>query len=918
LHSITIMTIRFPICRPAASSCFFKTGVAALFALVLTLGVRADETAPSPCGKSFTVSGDITHYATKKDVTVEGAPADDTYAGEVFGKTFTANVEGLPEGDYTIEIDEAEVYQKGPGQRVMTITSGTTTLADSLDLFATAGFAKAYQVQGKVHHAADSIGGPFTITFTASHGEAKFNAIRIDDAQGNTVACVKAVDLVDVGDAAAAKIPTVTAPEIYSDASKPMDARIDDLISRMSLAEKAGQLVNAAVAIPRLNLPAYNYWSECLHGVARNGHATVFPQAIGMAATWDQPLIHQEGLVIADEARAKYYQAIRDGEGGKDNHGLNFWAPNINIFRDPRWGRGQETYGEDPFLTSRIAIGFITGIQQTKDGYLEAMACAKHFAVHSGPESTRHVANVDPTPRDLYETYLPAFQAAVEIAHVGAVMAAYNAVNGVPAPASKFLLTDTLRTAWGFQGHVVSDCGAVGDISGGHHYVKGGPAAAAAAINAGCDLECGGTYRNLPQAIAQGLTTEQAVDHALHLVLEIRFRLGLFDPPAKVPFSNIAMTEVESPEHLALARRTAAESIVLLKNDGVLPLDPAKVKRIAVLGANAKAALNGNYNGDPTHTITLFEGIQDAAGSTVTIDFAKGAPLVENPKHPNDDVSPEDFQKAVDMAAKDDVIIYIGGLNSGLEGEESSLVCPGFYHGDRTKIELPDPQEKLLHALQATGKPVIFINCSGSAIAMPWEAANLAAIVQAWYPGGQGGAAVADVLFGKYNPAGRLPITFYDKTEDLPDFTDYHMADRTYRYYTGKALFPFGFGLSYTTFRYDKVAPVAAPVAAGDMVHINVPVANTGSRDGEEVVQVYVKNLNTAVPQPIRSLVAFQRVNISAGTTKQVAFDIPVERFHYWSVEKNKYVVDPGAYDLEIGGSSEDLPQTCRITVADK
>ena len=880
--------------------------------------LRADQTAPSPCGKTFTVTGNIQHYATPKDVTVEGAPNDDTYAGEVFAPTFTAVVEGLPEGDYTVQVDEAEVYKKGPNQRVMHITSGDTVLADKLDIFAQAGFAKAYQVTGKVHHAADSVGGPLTVTFTGIKDNAKFNAIHIDDAQGNGVACVKAVDLVDVADAKAAAIPQVTTPEIYTDPDKPMDARIDDLISRMSLAEKAGQLVNAAVAIPRLNIPAYNYWSECLHGVARNGHATVFPQAIGMASTWDQPLIYQIGLVIADEARAKYYQALRDGEGGRDNHGLNFWAPNINIFRDPRWGRGQETYGEDPFLTSRIAIGFITGIQQTKDGYLEAMACAKHFAVHSGPEPTRHTANVDATPRDLHETYLPAFQAAVEDAHVGAVMAAYNAVDGVPCPASKFLLTDTLRKTWGFQGHVVSDCGAVGDISGGHHYVKGGPAAAAAAINAGCDLECGGTYRNLPQAVAQGLTTEAAVNQALHRVLEIRFRLGLFDPPAKVPFSDIPMTEVESTEHLALDLKTARESMVLLKNNGILPLDVAKLKSIAVLGANAQARLNGNYNGDPTHTVTLLEGIQAAVGPGVTVDFAKGAPLVEDPKHPRDQVSPGDFQKAIDMAAKDDVIIYIGGLNSGLEGEESSLVIPGFSHGDRTSIELPDVQEKLLKALQATGKPVIFVNCSGSAIAMPWEAKNLAAILQAWYPGGQGGTAVADVLFGKYNPAGRLPVTFYEKTDDLPDFTDYHMANRTYRYFTGKALFPFGFGLSYTTFRYDPASLGSSTVTPKGTVHVEVPVANTGARDGEEVVQVYVKNLNTGKPQPIRSLVGFQRVPIAAGATKKVAFDIPAERFRYWDVTKNAYVVDPGAYQLEIGASSGDIRQSAQVTVADK
>ena len=914
------MTKILRIRRPAFHSLFpvRAIGLSALLTLALGGHGQADETAPSPCGKTFTVTGDIQHYATPKDVTVAGGPADDTFAGEVFAPTFSAVVEGLPEGDYTVEIDVAEVYKKGAGQRIMHITSGDTVIADKLDVFADVGFAKADQVRAKVHHAADSIGGPLTITFTGVKDNAKFNAILIYDAQNNVVACVKAVDLVDVADAKAAAIPHITTPEIYTDPSQPMDARIDDLISRMSLAEKAGQLVNAAVAIPRLNVPAYNYWSECLHGVARNGHATVFPQAIGMASTWDQPLIYQIGLVIADEARAKYYQALRDGEGGKDNHGLNFWAPNINIFRDPRWGRGQETYGEDPFLTSRIGVGFITGIQQTKDGYLEAMACAKHFAVHSGPEPGRGGFNVDPSTRDLYETYLPQFQAAVQEAKVGAVMAAYNAVYNVPCAANDWLLTDLLRNKWGFQGHVVSDCGAVGNISGEHHYTKGSEAAAAAALNAGLDLECGGTFRSLPKAVAEGLTTEKQIDHALHLVLEIRFRLGLFDPPAKVPFSDIAMSEVESPAHLAVDLQTARESMVLLKNNGVLPLDPAKLKSIAVLGVNAQAKLNGNYNGDPTHTVTLLEGIQAAVGPAVTVDFAKGAPLVEDPRRPRDNVSPEDFQKAIDMAAKDDVIIYIGGLNSGLEGEESSLEVPGFFHGDRTRIELPDVQEKLLKALQATGKPVIFVNCTGSAVAMPWEAQNLAAILQAWYPGGQGGTAVADVLFGKYNPAGRLPVTFYEKTEDLPGFTDYRMANRTYRYFTGKALFPFGFGLSYTSFQYAPATLGAATVSPAGTVHLEIPVTNTGARDGDEVVQVYVKNLGTAVPQPIRSLVGFQRVPIPAGATKKVAFDIPAERFRYWSMAKNDYVVDPGAYQLEVGASSSDIRQSCQVTVADK
>ena len=884
-----------------------------LLTLCLLALAHADETAPSPCGKSFTVSGSITHFKTPANVSIDGDDNLGTFGEEVYGPSFTAKVEGLPEGDYKIEIDLAEVYSNAPDQRVIHIASGETILADHLDLIATAGFAKAYKIQGTVHHLDDAVGGPLTLTFTGIKGNAKFNAIHIYDSQGGGVACVKAIDLVDTADAAASKIPQVSGPILYTDPDRPMNARIDDLIRRMSLSEKAGQLVNAAPAIPRLNLPAYNYWSECLHGVARNGHATVFPQAIGMAATWDDGLVYRIGQVIADEGRAKYYQAIRDGEGGKDNRGLNFWAPNINIFRDPRWGRGQETYGEDPFLTSRIAVGFITGIQQMKNGYLEAMACAKHFAVHSGPEAGRRGFNVDPDTRDLYETYLPQFEAAVEEAKVGAVMAAYNAIYGVPSAANRWLLTDLLRGTWGFQGHVVSDCGAVGNISGEQHYAQGNEAAAAAALNAGLDLECGGTFRALPKALSEGLVTEKEIDTALHRVLEIRFRLGLFDPPERVPFSNIPMSDVESPAHLELARAAARESIVLLKNDGgVLPLDKSKLKRVAVIGPNASTSLNGNYEGQPTHSITILEGIQKELGAAVPVDYAQGAPLTyKTNQTPNSEM----FHKAVAMAKADDLIIYVGGLDTQLEGEESSYESPGFSHGDRTRIELPEAQEKLLRALRATGKSIVFINCSGSAIAMPWEAQNIPAILQAWYPGGEAGTAVADVLFGKYNPAGRLPVTFYAKTEDLPAFTDYRMANRTYRYFQGKPLFPFGHGLSYTTFQYLPPTPATASINSDETLHIEIPIKNAGQRAGDEVVQVYLRHKDSPVPQPIHSLIAFRRVSISAGATTSVAFEIPVERFHYWNIKKDAYVIDPGAYDVEIGASSSDIRQVCRITV---
>jgi beta-glucosidase len=881
----------------------------------LALGLlRADETAPSSCGKNFTIVGDLTHFKLPKGVTVEGAPDDGSFSEEVYGNTFTARIEGLPAGTYTVEIDAAEVYNKGPNQRVMKITSGDTVLADKLDLFAVAGFAKAYKFQAKVDHKDDTILGPLTITFTSLAGNAKFNAIRILDANGDVAACVKAVDLISTADAAAMKIPVVVDPVIYTDPDKPMDARIDDLIRRMSLSEKVGQLMNAAKAIPRLNVPDYNYWSECLHGVARNGHATVFPQVIGMAAAWDVAKVHQVGEVIATEARAKYNQAQRDGNHG-DNHGLTFWAPNINIFRDPRWGRGQETYGEDPYLTARNGVNFIEGVQGEEGGYLKAMACAKHFAVHSGPEHGRGGFNVDPDTRDLYETYLPQFQAAVQEAHVGSVMAAYNAIYHVPMSANKWLLTDLLRDTWGFTGHVVSDCGAVGNIVGAHHYAKTDAEGDAAAIKAGLDLECGGTYAHLTQSVEQGLITEKDIDKALHRVFSARFRLGMFDPPSRVPWTNTPMTEVESPDHLALARALARESLVLLKNDHVLPLDKSLLKHIVVLGPNADARLNGNYNGEPTHPITILDGIRTEVGDAVKVDFFKGCPRTTNPRKPKDDVSPEDYQKALAAAKTADVIIFVGGLDTELEGEDSDYISPGFLHGDRTAIELPEIQEKLLQDLQATGKPVIFVNCSGSAIAMPWEAANIPAIVQAWYPGGEGGAAVADVLFGHYNPSGRLPITFYEKTTDLPEFTDYRMTNRTYRYFTGKALFPFGFGLSYTKFDYLPATSTVTTLTAKDTLHLSLPIKNSGDRDGDEIVQVYLHHKDSPVPQPIRSLVAFKRVTLAKGATANVDFDIPVEQFHYWSVEKKAYVVDPGSSEIQIGASSGDIRQTLAVTV---
>ncbi len=575
----------------------------------------------------------------------------------------------------------------------------------------------------------------------------------------------------------------------------------------MSLAEKVEHIRNNTPAIPRLGVPAYNFWSEGLHGVARAGVATVFPQAIGMAATWDAPLVHDEADVISTEARAidNNYRQHHNGDSG-EYFGLTFWSPNINIFRDPRWGRGQETYGEDTFLTGTLGVQFIRGLQGDDPNYIKAMACAKHYAVHSGPEPERHRFNVDPPERDFYETYLPHFEMAVRDGHVGGVMGAYNSVYEKPACANPLLLwPDLLRKQWGSDGYIVSDCGAIHDIDANHKYVATPEEAAAAAVKAGCDICCGGDYNALVIAVQKRLITESEINVAVAYALKTRFRLGLFDPPEKVPWSKIGIDQNDTPEHEALALKVARESLVLLKNDGTLPLDRAKIKRIAVIGANANSTmmLAGNYSGTAARPVSILDGIKKVAGENVTVIYEEGCPLALK----NDGSNKPDQQftdDAVAAAKSADAVIYVGGISPELEGEEMSRAngYDGFNGGDRTKIELPEVQTDLLKALQATGRPVVFVNCSGSAIAMPWAAENLPAILQAWYPGEQGGRAVADVLFGEVNPAGRLPVTFYRSTADLPDFENYSMTNRTYRYFEGKPLFAFGHGLSYTEFSY--------------------------------------------------------------------------------------------------------------------
>ena len=884
---------------------------AVLIGLAVNVKAVADEEICVACDKKVLVSGDFNHRRAWGVTTIEGANwrGEEAFREEIFGTNFTVSVASLPAGKYTVLIGFAEVDFTNAGQRVFDITCGKQIIATNLDLFATAGAEKVCFITNEVNHAADAVGGPLAFNFTGRTGAAKFNSFEVKDDAGLSVIFVRAADMISGEDTAALKIPEVAGPVIWTDASRPVAARVRDLVSRMSLAEKVQQMRNATPAIPRLGVPAYNYWNECLHGVARAGVATVFPQAIGMAATWDVPLVHQEADVIATEARAKNndYRSKHNGDSAQ-YYGLTFWTPNINIFRDPRWGRGQETYGEDPFLTARLGVAFIRGLQGDDTNYVKAMACAKHFAVHSGPEPTRHEFDAEPPERDFYETYLPQFEAAVREGKVGAVMGAYNSVYGRPACANPLLLTKILRRDWGFDGHVVSDCGAIYDIFGNHHFADTPEAAAAAAVQAGTDLCCGVDYNSLTRAVKEGLITEKEIDVAVGRLLEARFRLGLFDPPEKVPFARIPISENDSPAHEALALKVARESIVLLKNDGVLPLDRKKIKRIVVIGANADSALVllGNYNGKPARPVTILDGIKKIAGTNITVIYEPGCPLVF-PADGGGKLDANDWIRAVQAAWSADAVIYVGGISPKLEGEEMKVNCDGFSGGDRTKIELPEIQTEMLQALQASGRPVVFVNCSGSAMAIPWEAENLPAIVQAWYPGEQGGRAVAEVLFGDVNPAGRLPVTFYRSTENLPAFDDYSMDNRTYRYFEGTPLFAFGHGLSYTKFDYSGARLNAANFSAGDTVKVSFAVKNSGARDGGEVVQIYYRHVHPAPSQAKLALCGFVRLPLVQSQSAHVTLNVPVERFRHWDNLKKQYAVEPGDYEILIGAASDDI-----------
>ena len=833
----------------------------------------------------------------------------------------------------------------------------------------------------------------------------------------------------------------------------PVNDRAAALISQMSLQEKVLQMVYDAPAIERLGVPAYNWWNEGLHGVGRAGVATVFPQAIGLGATWNVELMDEVATTISDEARAKHHEALRRGLRNIYT-GLTYWSPNVNIFRDPRWGRGQETYGEDPYLTASLGVAFVKGLQGDDPDYLKLVATPKHYAVHSGPESSRHYFDAQIGDKDLWETYLPQFEACIIEAGAYSIMGAYNCVNGEPCCASPLLLEKILREEWEFEGYVVSDCWAIVDIYA-HHKVVDTPAAAAAlAVNNGCDLNCGSTYPYLLQAVEQGLISEETIDRAVARLLTARFKLGMFDPPQCVPFAQITYDVVNSQEHSERALRAARESIVLLKNEGdLLPLAKG-LASIAVIGPNADdlQSLLGNYHGTPAACSTPLDGIRKKVSAGTTVLYAQGCALADglppltvipteflrpstgdegitgltaeyydNPHFsgeprvkrvdpfvdalwldstPFDGLGGEQFSirwagtlvpavsgmyrigvngfsaynlyidgeqllayedvhhpriksadmelvaghpydirldfvskgldpqvqllwavpginyedEALEIAANAEVIVAVLGLSPNLEGEEMPVDIAGFSGGDRTDIKLPAPQEELLQRLQALGKPVILLLLNGSALAVNWAAEHVPAIVEAWYPGQSGGEAIADVLFGDYNPGGRLPITFYRSTDDLAPFEEYRMENRTYRYFKGDALFPFGYGLSYTTFHFDNLRIDRDRVQAGGKIVITTDVTNTGDRAGDEVVQLYTRH--TAVPgAPLKELKGFKRINLGAGERKTVAFTLFVNQLAVYD-EELLATVKPGAVDVFVGNSSQYLPLVGSFEIA--
>ncbi len=689
--------------------------------------------------------------------------------------------------------------------------------------------------------------------------------------------------------------PTETTP-IYLDPSRPLNERIRDLLSRLTLGEKISQMCNEAPAIPRLGIPAYNYWSEGLHGVARNGRATVFPQAIGMAATWDRQLIQKVASAISDEARAKYHEALRRNGSTSIYQGLTFWSPNINIFRDPRWGRGQETWGEDPYLTGELGSAFVHGMQGDHPKYLKVAACAKHFAVHSGPEKDRHTFDARVSQRDLNATYLPAFKKLVTQAKVETVMGAYNRTNGEACCASQTLLAETLRKDWGFQGHVVSDCGALNDIHAYHAITRDAAETAALALKAGCDLSCVCSYDHLDDAIERGLVTEADIDRSLARTFGTRFKLGMFDPPEQVPYAAIPTSVIHSREHQALAHETAVKSIVLLKNrNNILPISE-KVSSLIVLGPTAASVdpLLGNYYGMSETLTTLLEGIIGRAPEGLRIDYRPGCLLAQP--------GSKFLNWSVMEAASADLTIACMGLTNLLEGEEGEAVLSD-QNGDRSEIGLPASQVEYLKSLAKVSAKIVLVLTGGSPIALGELEDLLEAIVYVWYPGEAGGKALADVLFGQAVPSGKLPLTFPKSLDQLPPFEEYAMTGRTYRYATAEPLYPFGFGLSYTRFAYSGLSLAKTAIKPGEALSLSFTLTNQGTVAAEEVVQVYLSDLEASVQVPNSSLVDFKRVSLKPGESQVIQFKIQPDAMLLVD-DNGDLKLEPGQFRVTIGGCS--------------
>lgn len=682
------------------------------------------------------------------------------------------------------------------------------------------------------------------------------------------------------------------APQVFNDPEQPVAVRVQDLISRLTLSEKAHFMMDKSPAIPRLGIPEYNWWNESLHGVGRSGVATIFPQAIGLGATFDENLVRRIASAISDEARAIYNVASQKGYRRRYN-GLTFWTPNINIFRDPRWGRGQETYGEDPYLTARLGVAFVRGLQGDDDVYLKTAACAKHFAVHSGPERLRHTFNAEVSLKDLHETFLPAFKALVD-ADVEAVMCAYNRTNGQPCCASNLLLDKILRGDWAFEGHVVSDCWAIVDFYEGHKTVATQAEAAALAVKHGVNLNCGDEYPALIDAVDQGLIAEAEIDHALATLLKTRFRLGLFDPPGKVPFHTLSAADINSQPHRQLAYEAAVKSMVLLKNNGVLPLRN-DLSNYFVTGPNAASidAMLGNYYGVNPEVVTVLEGIAHAVEPGSQVLYRPGALLDRDNSNPIDWTTPN--------AATSDATFAVLGITGLIEGEEGESIASAHF-GDRLDYNLPANQINFLRKLKAGhDRPVIAIITGGSPMNLA-EVQNIAdAVLLVWYPGEEGGHAVANILFGKEVPSGRLPITFPASLDQLPPYEDYTMQGRTYRYMKAEPLYPFGYGLSYTTFAYTDITLSADRIKRNDPTEVTVKITNTGQHPAEEVVQLYITDHEGSTYTPRYSLKGIKRIRLLPGEATHVSFTILPEMLMLVN-DEGKSVLEKGTFTISIGG----------------